>query len=188
MQSSRILSVVDIMKLFIVIFLLFSDILTGRPTKTALPPPTQDIFLARISGDYNQRTYDLILEVNHKGFIKAIKTRSNKKNKIKRYSLEVFNKPIPLVKTAGIMLVSLKCLNFSISKGCDIHIEYPSNLSVGKFKHFKSKLTQVKGKWRLYSDNKVFTKMHIISKTFLGLPIGVRQIKLSLLQNNKSQQ
>ena len=137
-----------------------------------------DIFMVRISNDYTpQKTYDLILDVRPDGNIKGIKTRNNKKNKVKYYPPEVLDKSMTLLKAAGIKLITLKCKGFRPGKGCDIVIEYPSNILLGKFKKFHAQIRMKKGQWGMYSDNnQKFRRMHLVSKKTLGLITGIKQI------------
>jgi len=138
-----------------------------------------DVFLSQISTDYVSKTYDLMVVINEKKLIGGIKTRNNKKNKIKNYPVTVLDRPITLVKAVGVSLVSLKCENFATSRGCDIIIEYPSNITIGSFKKFKAKLEKRETKWVLTRNGKAFTRMHLISRKVLGLLIGIKRIEVS---------
>ena len=138
--------------------------------------PLEPIYLATISTDYVKKTYDLLLELNERQLISGIKTRNNKKNKIKSYPVSVLDKPITLVKAAGITLVGLACKNFATSRGCDIEIEYPSNLTIGRFKIFKAKLEKIENTWKLTHQGVPFSKLHLKSKKFLGLLIGIKKL------------
>ncbi len=155
-------------------------ILITSPQSQSREEPAKPIFLARISSDYIKKTYDLLIDLNQSKLISGIKTRNNKKNKIKNYPVNVLNKPITLVKAAGITLVSLSCKNFGTNRGCDIEIEYPSNLTIGQFKIFKAKLEQIDSQWKLTHRGIPFTKLHLESKKFLGLLIGIKKIIPSL--------
>jgi hypothetical protein len=138
---------------------------------------TEEIFLAKISTDYVKKSYDLSLRLNSQKLITAILTKNNKKNKTKVYGVSVLNKPIILVKAVGIELISLKCDNFATSRGCDITIEYPYNLTYGKFKKFNAKLLKVDGKWRLTDqNNKQFNELFLQAKKVLGVLIGIKRI------------
>ena len=139
-----------------------------------------DIFMVRISNDYTpSKTYDLILDVRPDGQIKGIKTRNNKKNKVKYYPPTVLDKSMTLLKAAGITLITLKCKGFNPTKGCDMVIEYPSNIILGKFKKFHAQIKMKKGQWGMYSNNnQKFTRMHLVSKTTLGLITGIKKIVL----------
>ena len=139
-----------------------------------------DIFMVRISNDYEpEKTYDLILDVKRNGHIQGIKTRNNKKNKVKFYPPKVLNRPLTLLKSVGIKLITLECKGFQPDKGCDIVIEYPSSLLLGKFKKFHAKIRIKKGQWGMYSENdKKFRRMHFISKKSLGLVTGIKKIEL----------
>ncbi len=137
-----------------------------------------DIHLATISTDYISKTYDLTVTLNNRKLISAIKTKSSKKKHPKTYPVSVLSQPITLVKAVGVTIISLKCLNFATSKGCDIEIEYPSNITIGSFKTFKAKLEFIKGKWQLTHNSKPFTKMHLISRKLLGLLIGIKRIEI----------
>ena len=117
-----------------------------------------------------------MIALNDRKLISAIKTRNNKKNKIKTYSVSVLDKPITLVKAVGVTLVSLSCKNFATNRGCDIEIEYPSNITLGAFKKFHAKLQRVDGKWALTKDGKPFTKMFLVARKLMGLLIGIKRI------------
>ncbi len=164
------------LKYFPVLMGLFS-ILILRNTY-AVDTNSQDIFLATISTDYVKKSYDLIITVNDRKLISAIKTKNNKKQKIKTYLVNVLNKPITLVKAVGITLVNLSCLKFATNRGCDIVIEYPENITVGKFKKFTAKLEKHKGVWKLTKNGKPFSKMVLISRKLLGLLIGIKRIEI----------
>lgn len=139
---------------------------------------SEDVFLATISTDYVKRSYDLMIALNDRKLIEAIKTRNNKKNKIKTYPVSVLDKPITLVKAVGVTLVSLTCNNFATNRGCDISIEYPSNLTLGKFKYFHAKLEKKDGKWTLTKNGKPFTKMFLVARKLMGLLIGIKRIEV----------
>lgn len=136
----------------------------------------EDIYLATISTDYVQQSYELMITLNSRKLISAIKTRNTKKNKTKVYPVSVLDKPITLVKAVGVTLVSLSCNNFATHRGCDINIEYPSNLTLGKFKFFKAKLEKIEGKWVLTKDGKPFSKMNLVARKLMGLLIGIKRI------------
>ncbi len=137
----------------------------------------EDIHLATISTDYVTKTYDLVLTLNDRKLIDAIKTINNKKKKTKRYGIEVLGKPITLVKAVGVTLISLRCLNFTTSKGCDIEIEYPSNLTIGSFKTFNAKLERNENGWQLTHKGAPFKKLHLVARKVLGLLIGIKRIE-----------
>lgn len=138
----------------------------------------EDIFLATISTDYIKKSYDLILTLNERKLIAAIKTKDSKKNKVKTYPVSVLNKPITLVKAVGVTLVNLSCLNFATNRGCDIIIEYPSNITVGKFKKFTAKLEKHEGTWKLTKSGNPFSQMNLISRKIVGLLIGIKRIDI----------
>lgn len=149
----------------------------GANQNAAADKATEDIFLARISTDYVKKSYDLSLRLNSQKLIIAILTKNNQKNKEKVYPVKVLDKPIILVKAVGIKLISLKCENFATSRGCDITIEYPYNLTYGKFKTFKAKLLKKDGKWQLTDqNNKRFNKLFLQAKKVLGVLIGIKKI------------
>lgn len=138
---------------------------------------TKDIHLATISTDYVKKSYDLMVTIDDRGLITAIKTRNNKKNKIKTYPISVLDKPITLVKAVGVTLVGLTCTNFATNKGCDITIEYPSNITFGRFKNFHAKLEKTGGRWRLTRDGKPFDNMFLVARKLMGLLIGIKRIE-----------
>lgn len=163
----------------LVVLLLFSSPLLQANEETKTPKVSEPIYLATISTDYVKKTYDLLLDLNERKLISGIKTRNNKKNKIKSYPVSVLGKPITLVKAAGITLVGLSCKNFATSRGCDIEIEYPSNLTIGQFKVFHAKLEKRESQWVLTHQNKAFSKLHLKSRKFLGLLIGIKKVTAS---------
>lgn len=157
------------MKKSIVVFLFFF--------LWAVPVLAKDVFIARISSDYDKsKTYDLILDINDRKLIAGFKTRNNKKKKVKIYSLEVMKGPIVLVKTAGIKLVTLQCNNFNTVKGCDIVIRYPYNITYARFREFHCKISRRNGKWGMFVGKKRFTSMHLVSKKALGVLVGIQRI------------
>ncbi|MFW5887867.1 MAG: hypothetical protein ACOCUH_03610 [Bacteriovoracia bacterium] len=137
--------------------------------------------IATISTDYIDKTYDLAIKVDDKNEITHILSINNKKNKIKTYDTTVLKDPIPLVKTMGVSLVTLRCNNFTPKTGCDINIEYPYNIAFGYFKNFEAKMKKTpNGKWALHSkEGKPFNQLHLTAKTFLGALLGVQEIQLS---------
>ncbi|MCP4913399.1 MAG: hypothetical protein GY909_09775 [Oligoflexia bacterium] len=137
---------------------------------------TRDIFLAKISTDIMPKTYDLLVTVDEKKEVVAIKTRNNKKNKIKVYKTNVLDKPITLVKTLGITLISLKCSNFNKSTGCNIEIEYPYNVTYGKFRKFNCKLIKDDGEWKLSHGKKSFSHLHLKANKVVGLLVGIKKL------------
>ena len=136
--------------------------------------------MVRISNDYTpEKTYDLILDVKINGHIKGIKTRNNKKNKVKFYPPKVLDKSMTLLKAAGIKLITLKCQNFKPNKGCSIIIEYPTNIALGKFKKFHAQIKMKDGQWGMYSTSEQkFRRMHLVSKKLLGLITGIKKIEI----------
>ena len=137
----------------------------------------QEVKLATITTDYTNKTYDLILNLDADKKVTAIKTKSNK-GKVKIYPVEVLGKQIVLVKAVGISLVTLRCLNFDQSQGCPIEIEYPSNLTYGKFLRFESRLVKADNQWQLQSQDRRFASMHLVAKKVFGILIGVERIEL----------
>lgn len=140
-------------------------------------PKLKEILLTTISTDYTDRTYDLILTFDDKQLVNAIKTKSNK-GKVKIYPLNVLDREVVLVKAVGVALVTLVCKNFKQEKGCPIEIEYPSNVTYGKFLRFQAELVQAKDTWQLESRGRPFTSMHLVAKKLFGLLIGVDRIEL----------
>ncbi len=136
-----------------------------------------EVKLATITTDYTEKTYDLILSLDASKQVTAIKTKSNK-GKIKNYPVHVLNKQIVLVKAVGVSLVTLLCRGFNQSSGCAIEIEYPSNLTYGKFLRFESNLVYLNDQWQLQSQNRQFTSMHLVAKKVFGILIGVERIEL----------
>ncbi len=160
-----------------IILTLFCASLAGSQCFAEETPPVEEIFLAKISTDYVKKSYDLSLRLNPQKLITAILTKNNKKNKKKVYPVNVLNKPIILVKAIGIDLISLKCDNFATSRGCDITIEYPYNLTIGRFKKFKAKLQKIDGQWQLTDENnKRFNQLFLKAKKILGVLIGIKRI------------
>ncbi|MCR9205102.1 MAG: hypothetical protein NXH75_11020 [Halobacteriovoraceae bacterium] len=133
--------------------------------------------MAKITTDYVSKSYDLMITLNDRQLIEAIKTKNNKKNRIKNYPVSVLNRPITLVKAVGVTLVSLSCTKFATSRGCDITIEYPSNLAIGSFKNFHAKLEKVEGKWQLSHQGKKFSQLHLVARKALGILIGIKRIE-----------
>lgn len=140
-----------------------------------------DIHLSLISSNFDSKTYGLFVGVNKNNKISYIKTINNKKNKVKIYPNNVLKKNLPLVKAAGIELVTLKCADFSPNKGCPITIRYPVNIVLMAFKSFKAEIKKVEGKWGLYVGPNKFTRMHLVQRKVLGLLIGVKRIEVSQL-------
>lgn len=135
-------------------------------------------FLAKISSDYVSKTYNLAVLLNDKGEIAGIRTKNNKKNKIKTYGVDVLNKKITLVKALGVSLITLKCHEFHPEKGCRIDIEYPYNLTYGKFKNFNARILKKNDKWGLYVGDRKFTQMKLVAKKLLGLLVGIKSIEV----------
>ncbi|PIP89570.1 MAG: hypothetical protein COW79_11405 [Bdellovibrionales bacterium CG22_combo_CG10-13_8_21_14_all_38_13] len=144
---------------------------------TQKEPLTTEVKLATITTDYTERTYDLILSLDENKQVTAIKTKSNK-GKVKNYPVHVLNKQIVLVKAVGVSLVTLLCRDFNQTSGCAIEIEYPSNLTYGKFLRFESNLVYQNDQWQLQSQNRQFTSMHLVAKKVFGILIGVERIEL----------
>lgn len=140
------------------------------------PAPTE-VMLAKISTDYTDRTYDLILTLDQQQNVSGIRTKSNK-GKIKNYPLNVLDREVVLVKAVGVALVTLLCKDFKQETGCPIEIEYPSNVTYGKFLRFQAQLAFTEGKWQLESRERPFTIMHLVAKKLFGLLIGVERIEL----------
>lgn len=136
-----------------------------------------EVHLATITTDYTSKTYELVLSLNNQQQVTAIKTKSNK-GKVKDYPLAVLDREIVLAKAVGISLVTLLCKDFSQENGCPIEIEYPSNLTYGKFLKFQAQLNSIEGRWQLQSGSRSFNSMHLVAKKFLGLLIGVERIEL----------
>lgn len=155
-------------------FTIFALLLT-----TNLNANEKIVFLAKISTDLTSKTYDLNVITNEQNQIQAIQTKNNKKNKIKTYKTDVLSRPIVLVKTMGIELVSLQCKGFNHENGCEIEIEYPYNLTYGKFKNFHAKLEKKDGAWVLTKDGNIFKKMHLKAKKLIGILVGVKRIETS---------
>lgn len=137
----------------------------------------QEVLLAVISTNYTDRTYDLLLSIDTDQSVLGIKTKSNK-GKVKSYPLAVLDREVVLVKAIGVSLVTLMCTNFHQTNGCPIEIEYPSNLTYGKFSRFQAQLINHNGQWQLQSSGRAFTSMHLMAKKLLGLLIGVERIEL----------
>lgn len=140
-------------------------------------PLATEVKLATITTDYTDKTYDLILSLDENKQVTAIKTKSNK-GKVKNYPVHFLNKQIVLVKAVGVSLVTLLCRNFNQTKGCAIEIEYPSNLTYGKFLRFESNLVYQNEQWQLQSQTRKFTSMHLVAKKVFGILIGVERIEL----------
>ncbi len=138
---------------------------------------TQEVKLATITTDYTDKTYDLILNLDHNNQVSAIKTKSNK-GKVKVYPVGVLGNQIVLVKAVGVSLVTLLCKNFDQENGCSIEIEYPSNLTYGKFLKFESQLVKTEHNWQLQSQDRRFSSMHLVAKKVFGILIGVDRIEL----------
>ena len=138
------------------------------------------VFLARISTSYNKKAYDLLILVNSKNRIVGIQTRAQHKKKIKTYPASKFKKKIPLMKTAGITLMSLECFNFNPRTGCKLRIRYPYNFTYASFRYFDSFLRQEKGLWGLYAhQGRPFTHIRLVAKKWLGALVGVENIELA---------
>lgn len=139
----------------------------------------QTIRLAVITSDYTDKKYDLEIEVDQKNDLQRIKTRNVAKNKVKEYGLEVLNKKIVLVKALGMDLITLKCIEFKPSSGCDLEIKYPSNLAVANFSEYQAKLVRTEKSWELRSQNDMkFTEMRLIARKLAGLLVGIKRIEI----------
>jgi hypothetical protein len=133
--------------------------------------------LSKITSDLGGRYYNLSLVVDENNLIQAIKSFSSRKNRTRTYGGAVLRDRITLVKTLGMELVTLRCLNFSPSNGCKIEIEYPYNITYGNFKKFYAYLKKIDGKWALTNERgQVFKSMHLKSKKILGLLVGIKRI------------
>lgn len=137
----------------------------------------REIKLATITTDYTDRAYDLLLSIDENNLVTGIKTKSNK-GRIKNYPLAVLDREVVLVKAIGVALVTLTCKDFNQKTGCPIQIEYPSNLTYGKFLRFEAHLRPQQDSWQLESRGRAFTAMHLIAKKMFGLLIGVERIEL----------
>ena len=120
-----------------------------------------------------------MVEVDKKNDIVRIKTRNNKKNKLKIYNTDVLDKPISLVKVSalGLRLIDLTCKGFSPTKGCNIEIKYPYNIISGKNYYFHAILKRVKNKWGLYENGRLYNRMNLLPKKLLGLLVGIKGIQ-----------
>ena len=163
-------------------FLIFATIITSF----SLQAEVTDVHLSLISSNYVDKTYSLLVGVDKKNEIQYIKTINNKKNKVKIYPNKVLKNNVPLVKAAGIELVTLRCSNFNPNLGCPITIKYPTNIIVMAFKSFKAVIRKEKGKWGLFIGPKRFTKMHLVARKTLGLLLGVKRIEVSQNLRNSS--
>lgn len=140
--------------------------------------------LAIIKSSYINKTYTLKLGVDKSNSIENFQVTNNKKQRTKIYPKEILNRPIVLVKTLGIKLVGLRCLNFNKNEGCNIEIEYPHNLTYGRFKIFQAKLKKDKsGIWRLYAYGDAFNNLELVPKKGLGILIGIKSIIPSYLKS-----
>ena len=156
------------------LFLISTELYSADQTKI------KDIHLSTISTNYVDKTYSLIIGVDENNSIKYVKTINNKKKKVKIYKNELLKNNLPLVKAAGIELVTLRCEHFDPSKGCPISIRYPTNIIVMAFKSFKAEIKKSNtGEWGLYIGAKKFTSMKLIAKKVFGLLIGVKRIDVS---------
>ncbi|MFT6070001.1 MAG: hypothetical protein ACJAT2_002486 [Bacteriovoracaceae bacterium] len=163
------------MKILICLLYLISFQLYSTET-----PKIKDIHLSTISTNYVDKTYSLLIGVDENNTIQYVKTINNKKNKVKIYQNELLKNNLPLVKAAGVELVTLRCEEFDPSKGCPITIRYPINILVMAFKSFKAEIKKdSNGEWGLYMGPKRFTKMKLIARKVLGLLIGVDRIEVS---------
>jgi len=143
--------------------------------------------LAVISTSFIKKTYSLFVEVNEKNEIVNIKSRNDKKNKIKIYPAAILHKRVTLVKAAGFHLVTLLCAPFDAKTGCPIVIKYPTNIILQSYKNFKAEIRFRDNKWGLFVGPNRFTRMHLVAKKPLGLLIGVRRIELSYRKVSKKE-
>ncbi len=164
----------------IALFLMIFSLSVFAKTDAKPENANKVISLVHIYTSYVEDSYDLMIEINEKNEIVGIQSRNNKKKKVKKYGLDVLQKPIALVKAAGISLVTLKCSNFDPKKGADIEIEYPHNIVFSYFKTFKSQIKKLEdGSWVFYTTKgKSFKKMNLIPKTLLGVLLGVERVEL----------
>lgn len=141
----------------------------------------QNIVLSTITSDFKKDYfYELSINVDKSGKIQSIQSTKKPHNTHKVYPTELLNKEITLVKSIGISLVTLKCIGFTPTHGCDIEISYPYNISYGNFDSFAAQLRKVGGKWGLYSSKgEAFNNMQLVSKKMLGLLVGIKRINLS---------
>ena len=140
-------------------------------------PEAHAVFLSQITSDLSNRYYKLSLVVDEKNLIKAIQSFSSRKNRTKTYASNVLGDKVTLVKSMGIDLVTLRCIDFRPDKGCKIEIEYPYNITYGNFDKFYAYLVQKNGQWVLTNDRgQVFTKMFLKAKKFLGMLVGIKKI------------
>tara|TARA_R110000868_G_scaffold180754_1_gene421406 strand:- start:4885 stop:5553 length:669 start_codon:yes stop_codon:yes gene_type:complete len=140
-------------------------------------PLQAEVPLALITTDYSDKTYQLVIALDQNSQVSAIKTINNK-GKEKTYPLSVLGQEIVLAKAVGVSLVTLHCHNFKQSSGCPLEIEYPSNVTYGKFLRFKADLVKNASGWQLQSSGRKFTSMHLVAKKFFGLLIGVERLEL----------
>lgn len=145
---------------------------------STVPALAKEVKLCTIQSDYNEKKYDLVVEVNENNHIEQIITKRKPRPKIKRYPTTVLDKEITLVKTLGITIVGLTCHKFSPSKGCPITINYPSNIALGSFKDFNAEIRVVNGEWKILANNRPFQTMSLKSKRILGLLVGIKSIEL----------
>lgn len=159
------------MKFLIASLLLLSSVAFAETVKI------KDIHLSTISTNYVDKTYSLLIGVDSKNTIQYVKTINNKKKKVKVYQNKLLKNNLPLVKAAGIELVTLRCDNFDPTKGCPISIRYPTNIIVMAFKSFKAEIKKDSaGNWGLYMGPKKFSNMKLIARKVMGLLIGVKKI------------
>ena len=143
-------------------------------------PEANEVFLSLISSDYTKKTYGLLIETDAKGSITGIRTKNNLKKTSKFYQNDVLHKDIVLAKALGVSLVVLKCRNFRPQTGCAMTIEYPSNLTLGKFKTFEAELKKSDdGSWGLFAGGRRFTQLRLIARKALGLLVGIKRIEPS---------
>lgn len=160
-------------------FLITLLLLTSFQVSSTEPAKIKDIHLSTISTNYVDKTYSLIIGVDENNTIQYVKTINIKKNKVKIYKNHLLKNNLPLVKAAGVELVTLRCENFDPTKGCPISIRYPTNILVMAFKSFNAEIRKNNGEWGLYIGAKKFTKMKLIAKKVFSLLIGVKRIDVS---------
>ena len=140
----------------------------------------KNIYLAKIASDYaKSKYYELSINVNDKNEIVSIQSTRKPNIKKKIYGASILEKEMTLVKTVGIKLVTMKCHKFTATRGCDIEISYPRNITLAKFRSFFAQLRKIGGKWGLYSAHgDKFNRLNLISNKVLGLLVGIREIQM----------
>ncbi len=158
------------MRFSIIPFFLFTLLISAKDLQA------KEILLTVITSNYTNRTYNLSIATDDKDEIVSIISKNNKKNKTKIYNHSLLSKEITLVKTLGISLVTLRCVDFDPQAGCRIKIHYPKNILLANFKDFDSRLRKVNGEWGLYIGSRKFTKLNLIAKKILGALVGIKRI------------